>query len=275
MAESGILHCAHCGAPVEAGARHCDHCRAPIATVRCASCFAMNAPTALHCAGCGRELGLEPIPDPATFGCPACARELSSFRGAQGLLYDCGNCGGQFVEQALLHELLERREICGAAVPRRPLTRESAVSKVHYLPCPVCKALMNRVNFGGSSGVVVDVCAKNGVWFDSGELPRVLAFVETGGLARARRAQIEELERRERALRDESIQLAATSHATAEATERAKLDDARSTLGDTSGSLTYSSAPAWSTGLWDDAKEAAHQVLQQIGEEIARLRGPR
>jgi hypothetical protein len=45
---------------------------------------------------------------------------------------------------------------------------------------------MNRKNFGDSSGIIVDVCSLHGCWFDAGELPAVLKFVEEGGLARAR-----------------------------------------------------------------------------------------
>jgi Zn-finger nucleic acid-binding protein len=49
---------------------------------------------------------------------------------------------------------------------------------------------MNRKNFAERSGVIVDVCKAHGIWFDHGELPRVLAFVEAGGLREAeRRAQ--------------------------------------------------------------------------------------
>jgi Zn-finger nucleic acid-binding protein len=49
---------------------------------------------------------------------------------------------------------------------------------------------MQRRNFGKTSGVIVDVCAQHGTWFDPGELSRVLAFVEAGGLAEARRYQL-------------------------------------------------------------------------------------
>jgi Zn-finger nucleic acid-binding protein len=72
-------------------------------------------------------------------------------------------------------------------------TRRSALAldAVRYRPCPGCRQLMNRKNFGGESGVVVDVCAVHGTWFDEGELPRVLAFVESGGLAKARARQRE------------------------------------------------------------------------------------
>jgi len=61
---------------------------------------------------------------------------------------------------------------------------------------------MNRKNFGPASGVVVDVCSRHGTWFDSGELPRVLAFAESGGLARAQRRRVEDAGRqaRERAI---------------------------------------------------------------------------
>jgi len=51
---------------------------------------------------------------------------------------------------------------------------------------------MHRRNFGRSSGVIVDVCAVHGLWFDRGELPRVLAFVAGGGLERAEARRREE-----------------------------------------------------------------------------------
>jgi Zn-finger nucleic acid-binding protein len=46
---------------------------------------------------------------------------------------------------------------------------------------------MLRKNFRESSGVVVDVCAAHGVWFDRGELAKVIEFAGTGALAEADR----------------------------------------------------------------------------------------
>jgi Zn-finger nucleic acid-binding protein len=46
---------------------------------------------------------------------------------------------------------------------------------------------MLRKNFRESSGVVVDVCAAHGVWFDRGELAKVIEFASTGALAEADR----------------------------------------------------------------------------------------
>jgi Zn-finger nucleic acid-binding protein len=45
---------------------------------------------------------------------------------------------------------------------------------------------MNRNNFARSSGVIIDLCKKHGVWFDAEELPRIIEFVRKGGLAHAR-----------------------------------------------------------------------------------------
>jgi Zn-dependent protease with chaperone function len=69
---------------------------------------------------------------------------FGAFGGNPGRLFDCPACGGQFVEHALFRELLLRREICGAAVPRRPLQRNTPGEPVRYVPCPSCHALMNR-----------------------------------------------------------------------------------------------------------------------------------
>jgi hypothetical protein len=48
--------------------------------------------------------------------------------------------------------------------------------------------MMNRKNFGSTSGIVIDVCAIHGSYFDAGELPRVLTFVKRGGLRKAQAA---------------------------------------------------------------------------------------
>jgi Zn-finger nucleic acid-binding protein len=186
--------CPSCGASVDEHARLCTYCRAPVATVRCAACFHMNVVDALHCSGCGRETGLEPIGKDTELLCPHCRSALTAFEQTSGSLFDCGACGGQFVEHAALRELVDRRDLpvaIGAPPSRRFV---AAPAPVKYVPCPVCQSLMNRKNFGGTSGVIVDVCKPHGTWFDLGELPRVLAFVEQGGLARQRQRQAEEAE---------------------------------------------------------------------------------
>ena len=84
------------------------------------------------------------------------------------------------------------------ALPARPAARETTV---RYISCPTCGKSMNRQAFGRISGVVVDVCRDHGVWFDPGELSEVLAFIERGGLTRAREREAQELADAARALR--------------------------------------------------------------------------
>jgi len=188
MSEAGVLTCPSCGAAVAEGVRRCAHCGVPVATVRCAVCFQMSSAQALHCSGCGHELGLEPIPREPSLECPDCRVLMTVFDCGPGALHDCGRCGGQFVEHPALRDLLERHERdAPSAASARARAAGPADVRVRYVACPACRALMNRKNFGGDSGVIVDVCSKHGTWFDAGELPRVVAFAESGGLARARR----------------------------------------------------------------------------------------
>jgi Zn-finger nucleic acid-binding protein len=189
-----IVVCPSCGAGVAEGARRCAHCGAPVATLRCAYCFHMNTPDAAHCSGCGRDLGLEPIPLDDALACPDCREPMTALECGPGKVHDCGRCGAQFLEHTALRDLVERHDRLDVGLPRPHPAPGAVVTRVRYVACPVCHSMMNRRNFGGGSGVIVDVCTKHGTWFDAGELPRVLAFVESGGLARAR-AKAQELER--------------------------------------------------------------------------------
>lgn len=69
---------------------------------------------------------------------------------------------------------------------------------IQYKDCPHCLQRMHRKNYARLSGVVVDQCAKHGVYFDAGELAQVLGFVATGGLTVVRQRKIREQEYEER-----------------------------------------------------------------------------
>lgn len=260
--------CPSCGAPATGLERACGYCQAPVATVRCAGCFRMNSPDFTRCAGCGRALGLPLAFEASPFSCPRCEAPLDAFGASSGRLHDCARCGGQLVEHGLLRDLMERTEICGALV-QRILNRAAApADRVRYLPCPECRALMNRTNFGVHSGVIVDVCARHGIWFDAGELPKVLDFIESGGLQRARRRQLEEVAQSKRDVR------AARVRAEVEAVMSGKKEDDGPALPRVfdarDASVSHSSPPAWKAGLWDDAREAAAEMLEGLTKLVRR-----
>jgi Zn-finger nucleic acid-binding protein len=151
----------------------------------------MNVPESAFCSGCGRQLGLEPVGEAGNLPCPICKQAMQLYRDDAGVLFDCNTCGGQFVEHPLFREMLHRHD--PVPVPDGVITlARRPDGRSNYIPCPECAALMNRKNFGGTSGVVVDVCKKHGTWFDEGELPRVLAFVAGGGLDRAKQRDADE-----------------------------------------------------------------------------------
>ena len=194
MTEAPTFKCSVCGAPSAAGDFSCRYCGAGIATVCCSRCFHMNMTHAHHCSGCGAELGLIVESAIRDAQCSDCQAPLEAIAEPAGTLLNCRKCGGQFVEHALLRSLLAQSEQIGQAFSDAPYQRPTApanVARVHYRPCSVCQQMMNRKNFGGASGVIVDVCAKHGTWFDAGELPQVLAFVKSGGLVRERAREAE------------------------------------------------------------------------------------
>lgn len=190
MTEARVYQCPVCGAFAQEGERSCRHCSTQLATLRCRHCFELSYPGDLHCRGCGLELGLAPADGLSAESCPDCKLTLRAFEAGAGQLLACERCGGQMVTHGLLRALIEQREALGRAVPSgSDLPRSNPLAdRVRYRPCPSCGHLMNRKNFGGSSGIVVDVCALHGAFFDAGELPRVLEFVRRGGLVKAQAA---------------------------------------------------------------------------------------
>jgi Zn-finger nucleic acid-binding protein len=110
--------------------------------------------------------------------------------------WECPSCDGMWLDSATLQQICAEREQ-QAAVIGMPTSAPSPVhieTNFRYVPCPVCRQLMNRVNFARMSGVVVDVCKAHGTWFDRDELRRLVEFIRAGGLDKARARQNAELE---------------------------------------------------------------------------------
>jgi len=65
---------------------------------------------------------------------------------------------------------------------------------VTYIKCPDCRKLMNRLNFGAQSGVIIDKCRDHGIWLDGGELRQLMEWSKAGGQLHHQQNQ-EELKR--------------------------------------------------------------------------------
>jgi Zn-finger nucleic acid-binding protein len=192
--QPATLHCPECGAPADASAAECAHCHAHLATVPCPHCFGLVFLGTEDCPHCGRTVALQAAEDGAAeLACPRCAGELRPVRIGASRLLECAECGGLWVDNdtflAICAERDRQAEVgtsstLGASRPAA--SRGGAANvRVKYLRCPVCRAMMDRVNFARVSGVVVDVCADHGTWFDLNELHRIVDFIGAGGLERS------------------------------------------------------------------------------------------
>jgi Zn-finger nucleic acid-binding protein len=210
------ISCPSCGGSLRLGARACPYCHSAVATKRCGDCLAWNLADARHCQECGStsfesSTAADPkSPENNGMKCPRCLTgSLVSRRYADLRSSECDSCGGILLDVEMMNKVVAARDHSTAlrlALPKREAKRET---EVHYLMCPVCKKSMNRKQFGRISGVVVDVCRTDGVWFDAGELVQVLAFVERGGLEEERKRELDDLHESKRALEAAKSQAAA------------------------------------------------------------------
>jgi len=203
------LKCPMCGAPASSEATRCEHCGARLATVACPSCFGMIFIGAKFCSHCGARVERTEVDGAASQLCPRCAVGMNAVVIGGTNLRECPKCEGIWADAASLEQICADREkqaaVLGMANPL-PESPDSQIEKnIRYLPCPVCRKLMNRVNFARCSHVVVDVCTKHGTWFDKDELRRIVEFIRGGGLEAARERELSNLEAERRRLKTDQM----------------------------------------------------------------------
>jgi Zn-finger nucleic acid-binding protein len=189
-----------CGAPAQSDASACAHCGARLATMACPSCFGMIFQGSHFCPLCGGRAD-RVAGEASTLACPHCEEALTKVTVGKAILSECAKCEGLWVDTMSFEQICADREqqtaILGAAivVPKGELSL-----KIRYIKCPECQMIMHRVNFAGSSGVVIDICKQHGAWFDAKELQRIVDFIRKGGLIQAREKQTARLEQARRDL---------------------------------------------------------------------------
>ena len=94
-------------------------------------------------------------------------------------LHACGACGGMFVGARAWCMFLERPDLVTAIEKRLPKRGQTPNELVAMVTCACCASQMERGRFAASSGVVVDVCTRHGVWLDEGELGRVADYARS------------------------------------------------------------------------------------------------
>ncbi len=200
------LHCPDCGAQAHPEDTCCSYCKAPLATVACPKCFGKLFVGMSHCPWCGAASKREAIPKQTPLSCPRCRKPLAGTKVGSSLLYECLNCGGLWVEAEVFEKVCQAQEEQEAVLSCENIgsfTAPSAEQKSAklYIPCPVCGNIMNRMNFAGCSGVIIDWCKSHGSWFDNKELQQIVRFVQKGGLKKTREREKEDLRAQQQSLR--------------------------------------------------------------------------
>lgn len=200
------LNCPMCGAPAATDSSQCEHCGARLATVACPSCFGLMFVGAKFCSHCGARADRTEVAADSHQLCPRCRVDMNAVAVGGTNLKECPKCEGIWADAASLEQICSDRErqaaVLGMATPVATPESGDLEQNIRYVPCPVCRKLMNRVNFAHCSHVVVDVCAQHGTWFDKDELRRIVEFIRAGGLEEAREREISDLEAKQRELRN-------------------------------------------------------------------------
>jgi Zn-finger nucleic acid-binding protein len=131
--------------------------------------------------------------------CPRCHLPLQVIDlrlGKKFYIERCERCLGLFFDPCELEALLDKTVTHVYEIDRQRLdeiqnVKRSSEYPVGYIDCPVCKKLMNRINFGSRSGVIADKCRNHGLWLDGGELRQILEWVKAGGDLYHKQKQLE------------------------------------------------------------------------------------
>ncbi len=205
------LNCPNCGGAVASDRTQCEFCNSRLKTVACASCLGLMFLGNKFCGHCGEAAtSVEVLSDENPGECPRCKLRLESLAIASTQVRECTRCGGFWTNVATFESICSDKEKQSAVLTFISSNPAETINQppINYVPCPDCKQLMNRSNFARSSGVIIDLCKQHGVWFDADELPKIVAFIDNGGLVRSREKEKIALEEERGRLRDEQRRLA-------------------------------------------------------------------
>jgi len=197
--DAAVVRCQSCGGTREEGATSCPYCGSDFTLhdqdldTMCPSCFARVSRQARFCHHCAAPIFADEVAGNLTERlCPACESAPLRSRAIQGnglSALECTRCGGLWLGAEAFARLREATLTAADPSPDPAAIRADARARrpsgnargPQYRRCPICAVRMNRVNYGKQSGILLDRCPKDGLWFDGDELDAVLRWVHLGG----------------------------------------------------------------------------------------------
>ena len=176
-----MAFCTNCGAPMPAKSLVCPYCKTR---------------HDVDLKGINRYTTETPESDRI---CPRCNKPMPTIDlkiGEKFLIERCPDCLGLFFDPGELEALLDKSvshvyDIDYSRMEELQKLKGHQDYPVTYIKCPVCKKLMNRINFGSRSGVIIDKCRNHGFWLDGGELLQLMEWTKAGGQIYDEKKQLE------------------------------------------------------------------------------------
>jgi len=164
------MKCGSCGAPLPHGKVKCQYC---------------GASTDIDLGGKHYFTTHQPTEPRICCVCTSTMETLNvQSEDAPFYIERCPKCLGLFFDPGELDALVDvniRSVFSVDSLSLAGLQAQNTGDEVCYRKCPVCKKIMNRENYGKSSGVIIDQCREHGVFLDAGELQRILQWTRVGG----------------------------------------------------------------------------------------------
>lgn len=137
-----------------------------------------------ECPVCGGEIVI-PEAQEGSLSCPRCRCTLQRYAYRMTVLDTCPQCGGLWLDRSEFTRLTSECDVYRDESLEPEYHRPPHPQAEGYVPCARCGQLMCRKNFGGISGVMIDMCRDCGYWLDDGELRQIRTFIASGGLEKA------------------------------------------------------------------------------------------
>jgi Zn-finger nucleic acid-binding protein len=197
--QAGTLNCPNCGSAVSSDSTQCQYCHALLQTVACPKCLGMMFAGSKFCPHCGAVAQTLSQGQTTTHSCPRCNEKLTAVEVATTPLEECMHCGGLWIDVSNFEHICSTAEAQQAATGLRVPPPVGFDPNVRYLKCPQCGNIMNRMNYAGRSGIIINICGRHGVWLDREEIRQIIEFIRGGGLDKARQIELQELQDARRA----------------------------------------------------------------------------
>jgi len=112
--------------------------------------------------------------------CPVCRTQIDRIRYEGVPIFNCGSCGGHWVEKPRLDLILARREVqMPEPVQQKMMEIAEASNTTERLMCLTCGKDMVKEPFKHWPEIQLDRCPKcNSIWLDRGELEKCQIYWE-------------------------------------------------------------------------------------------------